>query len=555
MAVIKRGIGLTPTERNLAALADKIFLNLWSYPNLFKNDGKELCDLLVVCGDDVLIFSDKNVAWQKGNDFELSWSRWYRRAIVDSADQINGAARYLGEHPDELFLDATRKEKYPLVLPPRERRRTHHIAVALGAAEACSDYYKAPPGYFPINPDLKGQSHLDTTADGFMRFAIGDVQSEGAFVHVFNEPALELLARELDTVTDFTRYLTRRARIIRSGHLLPLAGEHDLLANYLLSGGRDEEHDFTRPGGGEWQEGEKLQIPGGTYAGLAAQPGYKARREADKVSYAWDNLLGQFTASILAGEAEGASGKEPKPAEVEEGLRSMALEPRLRRRLLGASVVDAIHRAEAARADHFARHMVPGAHSVDETVGYILLILAHHGEAPGDAYTKYRERRMAMLEGYSLNMLHDNRDLKRAIAIGIDASSKVTGREGGSEDFYALEVDTWTPELEKRAQELKKDFGLLKPDKVTHATASVDEFPRTQADDGLTPELQGQLPRQSVTAQSAAANIKARRVTVSIRPDAKWPNMWRLHLSNGQVSDMVNLTRARDAARSFARSG
>src|SRR5881397_1442263 len=34
MTAVKRGIGFTPTERNLAALADKIFLNLWTYPNL-----------------------------------------------------------------------------------------------------------------------------------------------------------------------------------------------------------------------------------------------------------------------------------------------------------------------------------------------------------------------------------------------------------------------------------------------------------------------------------------------------------------------------------------
>jgi hypothetical protein len=479
MAVIKRGIGFTPTEKNLAALADKIFLNLWTYPNLFIRDGKELCDLLVVCGDDVLIFSDKNIAWPKGDDFDLSWSRWYRRAVEGSASQINGAARYLRDHPDELFLDAACEEKCPLALPPLERQRVHHIAVALGASEACSDYYKKAPGYFPIDPDLKGESHTDTTAEGFMPFAISDVQPERAFIHVFNEPALELLARELDTVSDFTRYLTRRERIMRSGHLMPVAGEHDLLGQYLLSGGRDEEHDFTPPGGGEWQEGEKLQTPDGTYAGLVAQPSYKARKEADKVSYAWDNLLRQFTTSILAGEAEGAFGKEPKAAEAEEGLRSMALEPRLRRRLLGTSVADAMQKAEAAKADHFARHMVPGAHSVDETVGYVLLILAHHGEAPGDAYTEYRKRRMAMLQGYCLNMLHDNRALKRAIGIGIDASSKVTGRTGGSEDFYALEVDAWTPELEKHAQKLKEDFGLLKPDNVTHATASVDEFPRT----------------------------------------------------------------------------
>src|ERR1700680_460504 len=122
MAVIKRGIGFTPTERNLAALADKIFLNLWTYPNLFKTDGKELCDVLVVCGEDVLIFSDKNIGWPKGNEVGLSWSRWYRRAVDESVAQINGAARYLREHPDKLFLDASSKEKFPLSLPPVDRR-------------------------------------------------------------------------------------------------------------------------------------------------------------------------------------------------------------------------------------------------------------------------------------------------------------------------------------------------------------------------------------------------------------------------------------------------
>jgi hypothetical protein len=123
------------------------------------------------------------------------------------------------------------------------------------------------------------------------------------------------------------------------------------------------------------------------------------------------------------------------------------------------------------------------------------LILAHRGEAPGDAYTEHRKRRMAMLRGYGLNMLKDNRTLKRAIGIGIDASSKVTGRTGGSEDFYALEVDVWTPELEKLAEELKEDFGLLKPDNVTRATASVDEFPRMRHDSGLAPHQVRRLER------------------------------------------------------------
>jgi hypothetical protein len=225
-------------------------------------------------------------------------------------------------------------------------------------------------------------------------------------------------------------------------------------------------------------------------------------------------------------------------------LRSMALEPRLRRRLLGTSVVDAMEKAEAAKADHFARHMFPGVHSVDESVGYILLILAHHGEAPGEACIEYRKRRMVILHGYCLNMLKRDRALNRAIGIGIDASSKVTGRKGGSEDFYALEVDTWTPELEKLAHELKESFSLLKPENVSHSTFAVEEFPRVREDSGFTPEPQSRLPAiQSVTEPGV----------VTIERDANWPNMWRVHLLNGRVSDMTNLTRAKDAARIVSR--
>jgi hypothetical protein len=64
----------------------------------------------------------------------------------------------------------------------------------------------------------------------------------------------------------------------------------------------------------------------------------------------------------------------------------------------------------------------------------------------------------------------------------------------------------------------KKDLGLLKPENVTHGTASVDEFPRAGG--------------------------------ITLVRDTDWPNMWRLRRPNGQLSDMVNLTRAKDAARS-----
>jgi hypothetical protein len=42
------------------------------------------------------------------------------------------------------------------------------------------------------------------------------------------------------------------------------------------------------------------------------------------------------------------------------------------------------------------------------------------------------------------------------------------------------------------------------------------------------------------------------RVLASIEPDRAWPGMWRVRLPDGHLTDMVNLSRARDAAASLA---
>jgi hypothetical protein len=41
---------------------------------------------------------------------------------------------------------------------------------------------------------------------------------------------------------------------------------------------------------------------------------------------------------------------------------------------------------------------------------------------------------------------------------------------------------------------------------------------------------------------------------VSIEQDEIYPSMWRVRLPDGRLTDMVNLSRARDAARSAALS-
>lgn len=59
---IAKAQGSTPAEVHLQGLCEKNFLSLWSHARPFRDQGsgKEICDLLVVLGDDVIIFSDKH---------------------------------------------------------------------------------------------------------------------------------------------------------------------------------------------------------------------------------------------------------------------------------------------------------------------------------------------------------------------------------------------------------------------------------------------------------------------------------------------------------------
>ena len=162
---VVRSLGGTPSERYLAQLAERSFLDLWSYPNTFidkrsggKGDGKELCDLLVVCGDHVLIFSNKTVAGPPGDDEQLSWKRWYKRAILKSVDQIRGAERWIEQFPERIFLDRNCTQPLPIRLPPMETRKVHGIVVALGAGEACKKHFGGGIGSLFIAPGDAGSA-------------------------------------------------------------------------------------------------------------------------------------------------------------------------------------------------------------------------------------------------------------------------------------------------------------------------------------------------------------------------------------------------------------
>jgi hypothetical protein len=483
---INRGRGVTESERYLALLADRTFLDLWSYPNTFyekrvrgKGDGKELCDLLVVCGDDVIIFSDKSCGWPEHEDVNVSWARWYRRAIEKSVDQIRGAERWLRQFPDRIFIDSACTKPMPILLPPPDRARVHGIAIAIGAEKACQHFCDDDDGSLMILGPLKGKDHIDPKAKAYMPFAIGDVDPGGPFVHVFDEGALDLVMREMDTIADFTRYLQEREVFIREERVLHSPNEAELLAIYLQHGD-DGGHTFPTPSVLGAADDFKITLAQGSYAAFTESPPYQAKKRADQVSYVWDRLIGVFTENILAGTSVAIYGEAPSALRAEPALRIMARENRTLRRALGAAFFGALEAAEQQAQDRFARVIMPFAGMADPACGYVFLILAYPKTFELlEGYEQYRKVRAAMLEAYCASFLYDHRNLKRMVGVAVDASSRVTGRQGGSEDLVAYEIDAWTPELEASVREQRAHFNVLNADRLQMSHLSVDEYPQS----------------------------------------------------------------------------
>jgi hypothetical protein len=492
-----RGRGTTKTERLLADLGEQAFLNLWSYPNLFYEkkqggvgDGKELCDMLVVCGNDIIIFSDKHINYQNDKPVEVAWPRFYRKAIEGAVKQINGADNWIARHPDKIFTDAACTQRLPIELPSTETRRVHGVVVATGAHAAIQDIVRDKSGSFLIRPKLKGPEAIHFSQPDFVPFCVGDVNPDGMFIHVFDDVAIKRVLEHPNTVSDFTRYLNKRAAYLRSGKLVFAPGEEVLLAVYIQTGiftGGD--YDFEAPRKKKFA-GFLRMIPQGEWAGYIRSDHFFAKTMADEVSEVWDRLINIFTENVLAGTSVAILGEKPSVPLSERGLRFMAMENRFARRLLGAAVEDALRTAREMRQDRFTRVIMPSAVSANPKVAYVFMVLAYPTELEErggleGGYQQYRQARASMLEAYCMGVLFKNRQLDTAVGIALDAHSSQTGRQGGSEDLMAIRVDEWTPALESEAMKRREAYNVLQEDRLQEKMVSHEEYPVVDPEGGV----------------------------------------------------------------------
>lgn len=282
---------MNKAEKLVTKLCTKSFLSLWSYANpQGKNPGKELCDILVVCEPDVIIFSVKEIGVTDNRDIVVNWKRWQREAVQRPARDIYGAERWITKNKSVITKDG----KPGLPFPRLSFRRLHRVVVALG-----------------------GRREVPIPSADFGK----------GFVHVFDEACLDIVMAELDTICDFVKYLHDKEALYHKGvKITLLGGEENLLARYL-------ENDRTFPA--NW---DSVLVDDGLWASLAQRPEYQRKKEEDKHSYLWDRLIEYICDYFYRGQLEVGNSL----SDVDQVLRIMAREKRFSRRVLSKSYAEFI---------------------------------------------------------------------------------------------------------------------------------------------------------------------------------------------------------------------
>ncbi|RDI14425.1 hypothetical protein [Flavobacterium sp. AG291] len=229
-------------------LAYKSYLKYWCYPNPkdITGDKKEICDLLIMFRDVLLIISVKN------HTFEGNYERYKKRVIEKSSNQLNGAERKLFNSSRDIFIKHPEREQE--LFNPKTYTKIFKITINVG--------------------------------EQFEFYDLGDKKEYKGIINILNKESFERIIQELNTIHDFTDYLEEREKLLQAyKHIALNCSESDLLAIYLRNVRKFPTEFYNA-------STEKISLNlKGEWQKYNSDERVKLKRDEDKYSYFIDNLV------------------------------------------------------------------------------------------------------------------------------------------------------------------------------------------------------------------------------------------------------------------------
>lgn len=370
-------------EEAVNTLAFNTYLKYWCFPGPKDEKGskKEICDLLILFRNTMIILSVKNYGF-KGN-----YDRYFRSTLDKAVSQVAGAERRLADDSRLLFI--RHADLGEMRFDPSKYQRIHRIIVNHNTA----------PLFYPG----------------------GRLTSTGKYVHIFNWDAFLCVVKELDTIPDFIQYLTERELIFKDkkttimngteeswdsnvqnsfhefntaqldsgpNFLLISGTENDLLADYLWHDRKFNKHFYdTSYNGGSFQLDGKWQD-------YSSQKEVQLKKAADFASYFVDEFL----------KNEVLYKQESSNLELAVELLSLS---RFERRIVGSQFLSMLTQYKNLAKENIVRRY---GKTGDLVIAFVLfsrdipremMVLLSQIAADGYAYwNKYQDKKIAII-GFS----------------------------------------------------------------------------------------------------------------------------------------------------------
>lgn len=444
---ISKSKGITDSEKVLSFLCEKSFLSLWSYPNLYKDKGKELCDNLVVFDNNLIIFSDKAYKFHSQDNLRINWNRWYKHAIFKSCKQLYGAERWIKNFPHRIFIDNLATQLLPIKIN-FNKIRIYRVAIAIGARQECIKFYQAGSGSLRLSSEIS--PIMQTDEEIIKAFTVGNFP-ENKFVHILDDLTVDIILKELNTIEDFVSYLEEKEKLFKDKIVL-CPGEEDLLAFYLQSSNIDENCSFKT-----LEDYDVINFPENIWDQYKESEKYKNKVCANQISYNWDKLIEHYNNAYNNNHIINTLNHD----DYEIMIRDFASLNRLERRAASESLEKIIQSVKKDKPRFSCIHLLSKPHIIFAFINFPRPFTATDNE--------YNQASINALEAYSNVLKLKFPQLQRAQCLLWDLSMK-----DKSERLFSRTYANWTSvEVELAKNDLKM-LGL----KLEENFFTIQEFPK-----------------------------------------------------------------------------
>ena len=355
-------------------------------------------------------------------------------------------------------MDKDCKSPLPIDMPDPRVARYFLVAVTRGSYDVAKHYWGGgSSGSLMLNNTIVGDAHYGTP------FRVGFPLQSLRFVHVLDEMTVDVLLEELDTVPDLVAYLECKEHYLsQAGVSVTVAGEEQLLARYICTM-KDGKHTLPAIPTGATH----VALAEGDWEFYSTSPQRAAKKEADAVSYIWDELVEHQSSFIRAGTALTLFDLKAEVSDLELIVRVLADESRLSRRELATHFRHALSQSELGRK--FARVVISGDRP---TRAYVFLT----APKPIDVtYEQYREMRSGALFAYCHGVKLKFPDVVEAVGIASEPMTEAMS----SQDFMYVELsaDMFDDDATPKWHEAMAELDILQSPPVSLNKFRSHEFP------------------------------------------------------------------------------